>query len=133
MRIYLSVPMVANREQVRARVMAKAIVDSGNEVSSPWVLGSLEAHDPSVLNIFHRDRLGVEGSDAIVADVSQPSIGVGMEVMAAYYSGKKVIVVMKKGSVVSRMLLHMDRKVSVEFDGDGDLYSGLRKALETPL
>lgn len=123
-------PMIANREQERAKAMAKAITDSGNEIASPWVLGSLESHDPSVLNIFHRDRRGVEGSDAIVADVSQPSIGVGMEVMAAYYGGKKVVVVMKKGSVVSRMLLHMDRKISVEFEEDTDLYANLKKTLE---
>ncbi len=115
--------MVVNRQPERARSMARAIIDSGNEISSPWVLESAEMHDPSVLSIFNRDRLGVESSDVIVADVSQPSIGVGIEVMAAYYGGKRVIVVIKRGSVVSRMLMHMDRKESVEFDGDSDLVS----------
>lgn len=118
--------MILNKERERARTLAKAIVDSGNEVSSPWVLDSLEGHNPSAVNVFRRDRQGVEDSDMIVADVSQPSIGVGMEVMAAYYEGKRIVVVMRRGSIVSGMLLHMDRKETVEFSSDEDLYSNLK-------
>jgi hypothetical protein len=129
LRIYLSVPIIANRNQERAAALAKAIVDSGHQLSDPWVLTASESQSPSADNIFSRDKLGVEGSDAIVADVSQPSIGVGMEVMAAHYSKKRVIVVMRRGSVVTRMILHMTPKETVEFDGETDLYESLLRLL----
>lgn len=130
MRIYLSVPIVANRDANRARAMAEAIRDSGHEVSSPWVLGPTEQYDNSSVDIFERDRLGVERSDAIVADVSRPSIGVGMELMAAYHAGKRIIVTMKRGSVVSGMVAFMAPKESIEFDDETDLYSSLKSLLE---
>ncbi len=111
--------------------MARAIEDSGHKVSSPWVLALGEGTSPSALDVFERDRKTVEESDAVVADVTRPSTGVGMEVMAAFYGGKKIVLVMKKGSVVSRMLLHLPKKEVVEFEGDEDLYAGIRLALKT--
>lgn len=105
--------------------MARAIRDSGHEVSSPWVLGRIEGQTPDVLNIFERDMRGAEESDAIVADVTSPSIGVGMELMAAYKAGRKIIVVAKEGSTVSHMLLHMDGKQHIEFKDEQDLYEQL--------
>jgi 2'-deoxynucleoside 5'-phosphate N-hydrolase len=125
MKIYLSVPMIANRAIDRANLMAKAIRDSGHEMTSPWVLGPLERSNPGDLNIFERDREGVERSDAIVADVTDPSIGVGMEIMAAHKTGKKVVVVAKKGKVTSGMLLHMQPKETVEYDDESEIYDKL--------
>ena len=125
MKVYLSVPMIANRALDRANLMAKAIRDSGHEMTSPWVLGPLERSRPGDINIFERDRDGVERSDAIVADVTDPSIGVGMEIMAAHKSGKKVVVVVKKGKMTSGMLLHMQPKVTVEYDDESEIYAKL--------
>jgi hypothetical protein len=121
--------MIANRALARAHLIAKAIEDSGHEVSSPWVLGPIEKAGPSEVNVFQRDKKGAEECDAIVADVSEPSIGVGMEIMAAYKAGKRVILVVKKGNVTSRMLQHMDHKETIEYEKESDLYSGLRRIL----
>jgi hypothetical protein len=129
LRIYLSVPMIANRSQTIALAMARAIKDAGHEVTSPWVLGPVEAHNPKVLNIFDRDMRGAEESDAIVADVTSPSIGVGMELMAAYKAGRKIIVSAREGSTLSRMLLHMDGKQMIEFKDEEDLYEKLLSLL----
>ena len=129
MKVYLSVPMIANRALARAHIIAKAIEDSGHEITSPWVLGPIEKTDPSAVNVFQRDKRGAEECDALVADVSEPSIGVGMEIMAAYKAGKRVILIAKKGNVTSRMLQHMDRKETVEYQQDSDLYSSLRRIL----
>lgn len=122
--------MIANRALPRANLMAKAIRDSGHTITSPWVLGELENYDPSVLNIFERDKRGAEESDAIVADVTEPSIGVGMELMAAYKAGKRVIVVVKKGKVTSRMLQHMPSQETLEYHDESEIYAGLRKILK---
>jgi nucleoside 2-deoxyribosyltransferase len=131
LKVYLSVPMIANRTLERARVLERAIKDSGHEVSSPWVLGPIETSSGGV-NIFDRDRRGAENSDAILADVSEPSTGVGMEIMAAYKAKKRVIVVAKRGNRVSQMLMHMDGKELVEFEDNDELYKKLLELLGSP-
>lgn len=129
MKAYLSVPMIANRALERAQLMAKAIRESGYEISSPWVLGPIEHQGPSAVNVFRRDTEGAERCDVLVADVTEPSIGVGMEIMAAYKAGRRIILVGKRGKVTSRMLAHMDRKETVEYDRDEEAYEGLRRLL----
>jgi len=124
--------MIANRALDRANLMAKAIRDSGHEVTSPWVLGPLERSQPGDLNIFERDTGGVERSDAIVADVTEPSIGVGMEIMAAHKAGKMVVVVGKKGEVTSGMLRHMEPKETVEYEDESEVYDRLFRVLRKP-
>ena len=129
MKVYLSVPMIANRALPRAQLMAKAITDAGHTITSPWVLGPIENADPTLVDVFQRDRKATEESDAIVADVTEPSIGVGMELMAAYKMRRKIILVAKKGKVTSRMLMHMDHKETVEYEDEGEIYPALRRVL----
>jgi len=109
--------------------MAKAIRDSGHEVASPWNLDPLEVSAPSVVNIFDRDRLGSENADLMVADVTDPSTGVGMEIMAAYKAGRRIILVSKRGKRFSKMLEDMDGKERVEYDSVSEIYEGLRRIL----
>lgn len=129
MDVYLSVPMIANRALERAKQIAKAIEDSGHRISSPWVLGPLDDPSRAVTNVFERDRSATERSDAIVADVSEPSIGVGMELMAAHKAGRRVIVVAKRGKLTSRMLSHMEPKEVVEYEDESEIYAALRRLL----
>jgi hypothetical protein len=121
--------MIANRSLGRAELIAKAIQDAGHQVTSPWVLGPIEHSKPTVVDVFQRDKKGAEECDILVADVSEPSIGVGMEIMAAYKMGRRIILVSKKGRVMSRMLQHMDKKETVEFEEDEELYASLRRIL----
>ena len=109
--------------------MAKAIADSGNELTSPWVLGKVEGTGSQV-NVFQRDRAGSETCDVLVADVTEPSIGVGMEIMAAYKARRRIILVAKKGKLTSRMLQHMDGGETLEYTEDTQVYDGLRSLLE---
>lgn len=128
MKVYLSVPMIANRALSRAELMAKAIRDSGHVVSSPWVLGDLERQATGV-NVFDRDRNGAEESDVIVADVTEPSLGVGMEIMAAYKAGRRIIIVARRERTVSMMLQHMGGKEMIEYVDESEIYGLLRTAL----
>ena len=121
--------MIANRALARANLMARAIRDSGYEVSSPWVLGPIEGSGAAAVNVFKRDKKGAEDCDILVADVTEPSIGVGMEIMAAYIAGRRIILVVKKGNVTSRMLSHMDRGETLEYATDEDVYGGLMRLL----
>ncbi len=118
MKAYLSVPMITNRALDRAKLIAETIEEAGYELASPWVIGPIEKVDPRLLNVFFRDKNGVETSDVLVADVSVPSTGVGMEIMAAYQANRRIVLVARRGSVLSRMLQHMDRKELIEFDDE---------------
>jgi nucleoside 2-deoxyribosyltransferase len=129
LKVYLAVPLVSNRSIDRAQLMAKAIRDSGNVVASPWNLDPLEVSSPGAVNVFDRDRTGSENADVMVADVTSPSTGVGMEVMAAYKAGRRIILVSKRGRRVSRMLEDMDRKEKLEYTEKSEIYEGLLRML----
>ena len=120
--------MIANRALERAKLMARAIEDSGSQMTSPWVLGPVEG-SASAVTVFLRDMTGAEQSDAIVADVTEPSIGVGMEIMAAYKANRRVILVVKKGKVTSRMLQHMEGTETLVYKEDEEVYEGLKRLL----
>jgi hypothetical protein len=131
LKVYLSVPMVVNRSMDRAILIARTIRDAGHIVSSPWVLGPPELGSATTTDVFQRDKTGAETCDVLVADVSQPSIGVGMEIMAAYNAGRRIVLLQRRGAVTSNMLRHMDRGRFVEFDDDSSLVAGLLDALRT--
>lgn len=133
MKVYLSVPMIANRSLNRASLIARVIEEAGHEVTSPWVLGPIEANRQAQLDVFLRDKSGAEGCDILVADVSEPSIGVGMEIMAAHKAGKRIVLVVKRGNMSSRMLMHMQPKEIVEYYDDASLVSGLQRVLRGPV
>jgi len=129
-KVYLAVPLVSNRSIERARLMAKAIRDAGHEVASPWNLDPMEVSAPSAVNVFERDRTGSETCDVMVADVTDPSTGVGMEVMAAYKARRRIILVSKRGRRVSTMLEDMDGKQRVEYDEELEIYQKLVSLLQ---
>ena len=129
MKVYLAVPLISNRSIDRTRLMAKAIRDAGHEVASPWNLDPLEVSAPTALNVFDRDRTGSENADVMVADVTDPSTGVGMEIMAAYKAGRRIILVSKRGKRFSKMLEDMDGNERVEYDTEPEIYEGLLRIL----
>lgn len=58
--------------------------------------------------IYNFDIKAVESADIIVAEVSYPSHGVGMEIMHAIHIGKPLIIIAKEGQRVSRMVQGID-------------------------
>jgi nucleoside 2-deoxyribosyltransferase len=58
--------------------------------------------------IYHRDIAWIEACDAIVAEVSTPSHGVGYEIAYALSIGKPVFCCYQEGVSVSKMLTGND-------------------------
>ena len=129
MKAYLSVPIIANRSVDTARLMARAIKAAGHELVSPWVLTDQETRPSESINIFSRDRTAVEGCDVLVAEVSRPSTGVGMEVMTAYQARKRIILVAETGSKITRMLTDMKEAEWVYFADEMSLTRNLQSKL----
>ena len=54
--------------------------------------------------VFDRDTAWLRGSDAVIAEVSTPSHGVGFEIAFALERGKPVLCLAREGVRVSKML-----------------------------
>jgi nucleoside 2-deoxyribosyltransferase len=120
-KVYLSVPIIANRDQRTGREIAGAIKSAGHELISPWVISEDPNDGLDAAGVFKRDANAVSGCDIIVADVSVPSHGVGMEIMLAHTLEKKVICVRRQGTKLSWMVKGLPGAVLIEFKDEEDL------------
>jgi len=112
----LAVPIIAARDLASARGIAQALVRLGHEVVSPWVLGENPGLSSPPEFVFSRDVNGVRKCDILVAEVSTPSHGVGMEIMLAHTLGKTVVCLHKPGVRLSRLLRGMPGITLREYD-----------------
>ncbi len=97
MKIYLSGSISGGREKLAAYIRIKEFLESrGHQVTSP------QTADPSVTSkgegdfndsqtIFKRDIRQINGSNAMVAEVSLPSLGVGYEIAYALGRGMPIL------------------------------------------
>jgi len=128
-KVYLSVPIITNRDTRTALEIAGVIKSAGHELTSPWVLRGDPNGGLNAAEVFERDANGVRRCDTIVADVSTPSHGVGMEVMLAHTLGKEVICVYRRGTSLSWMVRGLPGAVSIEFEDERDLREKLSMEL----
>ncbi len=104
MKIYLAVPLAYNRDQLLAVALAEALEKLGHQITSRWVLDRDPSWGLSAQEIAKRDFGAVEASDALVAEVSTPSHGVGMEIQFAVSKGKEVICLRRPDVRVSGLI-----------------------------
>ena len=108
MRIYFAGAILGGRENVPvyqhvvSRLKALGCVVPTEHVADPRVLereGSLEDR-----HIYERDVRWIQESDAMVAEVSTPSLGVGYEICSALNQGKRVLCLYRQGLAISKMI-----------------------------
>ena len=104
MKIYLAVPLAYNRDQLLASALAESMEKLGHQITSKWVLDKDPSWGLTAEQIAKRDFDGVQESDALVAEISTPSHGVGMEIEFAVLKGKKVICLRRPDSKVSGLI-----------------------------
>lgn len=83
-KVYLSVPIIAKRHLNKARLLSKTIENVGHEIVSKWVTETDPGYTIKPQEVFERDVKGVKECNILVAEISEPSHGVGMEIMLAY-------------------------------------------------
>jgi len=128
-KVYLAVPIIAYRQLEKAEAIAEVIRSLGHELVSPWVINENPGFSLPVTNVFERDLGGVKKSDILVAEVSQGSHGVGMEVMAAHLYGKRIVLIYEEGVRVSHMLLGVPNALHVSYASLEDMEAKLKSAL----
>lgn len=108
MKVYFSCSITGGRNEEKVySAIVQAMLSAGFEVptahlSTPEVMQMEKVVDPE--EIFTRDMRWLEESDAIVAEVTTPSHGVGYEVAQALWLNKPVFCLYQRGKRVSKIL-----------------------------
>jgi hypothetical protein len=111
--VYLSAPIIHSsmRKDDFCINVIKVLENDGIRVFAPQLL---EENDPKF--IYQRDVEYVRLCDFLIAEVSSPSLGVGMEIMLAIDLMKPVLLFHHSGSnLISKMVLGADGKVLFEY------------------
>lgn len=112
MNIYFSCSITGGRsDQDVYAAIVNALLAEGHEVptahlSSPDILALEAAASPH--EVYQRDINWVTQCDALVAEVSTPSHGVGYEIALALSQGKPVLCLYRSGRRVSKMITGND-------------------------
>ncbi|MGQ9781512.1 MAG: hypothetical protein ACUVQ8_04580 [Nitrososphaeria archaeon] len=128
-RVYLSVPVIANRDVELAQTIADIVRQNGLEVTSYWVTEEDPGTSMPAEDVYSRDIGTLNIPDVLIADVSKPSVGVGMEIMCSIINKKIVICLHKKGEALSKLLAGMPGKTLIEYETSEELCAKLSKIL----
>jgi hypothetical protein len=130
MQIYLAAAMThAGRDLQAIRTLLDCLEGDGHDVPTRHVadpLGRDVEGELSGAEVARRDLAWVASCDAMVAEVSTPSHGVGVEVAAALAGGRPVLLMYRRGVAVSRLLLGLPRVRAFAYDDSGDLREAVR-------
>lgn len=108
MNIYFSCSITGGRQdqQAYAAIVDFLLKENHNvptaHLSSPNIMDLEQSVTPQ--EVYHRDVEWVTNCDALVAEVSTPSHGVGYEIALANYLHKPVLCCFRDGKKVSKMI-----------------------------
>ena len=89
--------------------IAETLVSLGYKVASEHVLGVdpqevKNATDKELVKYYRKTLTEISASDLVVAEVSQPTIGIGHEISMAIEKGKPVLVFLVEGAPIPQIL-----------------------------
>lgn len=108
MKLYFACAVTGRREDEQIyRVIVEALLTDGHQVLTahlvhPQVMELEAIVDP--VEVFGRDICWIQASDALIAEVSTPSHGVGFEIAHALSQEKPVLCCFRYGVRVSKMI-----------------------------
>jgi 2'-deoxynucleoside 5'-phosphate N-hydrolase len=133
MRIYLAAAMTHSGRDLEAiRTLLDCLEADGHDVPTRHVADPLGREVEGELpdgEVARRDLAWVASCDALVAEVSTPSHGVGVEVAAALSGSKPVLLTYRRGATVSRLLLGLPGVEAVSYNDAGDVRQSVRHFL----
>ena len=122
--VYLSAPIIhkGSRKDEFCTQILNLLEEQGLTVFAPQFLGPAEPEE-----IYRRDVYNVRMCDVLLAEVSNPSLGVGMEIMLAIEHMKPVLMFFQ-GEIesLSKMVRGADGKVLIEYSNLSDVEEKLR-------
>ena len=124
MKAYITCPISHTKERLSLLPEIKKIVESKGIV--PAVFEVRE----DAKEIFQADYSDIKSSELIIAEVSEPSHGVGIEIGMSYCLGLKRILLLEKGKHVTPMASGMPGTTIIEYENLEDMKSKLSSALD---
>ena len=108
MNIYFACSITGGREFERVyQDLMAALLGDGHEIPTAHLAESnviaLEAVTPA-REVYERDVIWIRKADALIAEVSAPSHGVGYEIGFALQAGKPVLCIHQEGRKISKMI-----------------------------
>jgi hypothetical protein len=112
MNIYFSCSLTGGRDDEEVYgLIVDHLIANGHEVPTAQLARPEVMELEKVVNprdVYLRDVAWVEACDAIIAEVSTPSHGVGYEIALGLILGKPVLCCHRSGVIVSKMILGND-------------------------
>ncbi len=125
MKAYITCPVSHTKERLNFLPDIKKLVEEKGIDSFVFEIGG----DP--IEIFERDYKQLKSCDLIIADVSETSHGVGIEIGMSYCLNLKRILLLEKGKHVTKLAKGMPNTIIVEYENLEDLKSKLSSALDS--
>jgi nucleoside 2-deoxyribosyltransferase len=123
-RAYLSAPIIDIEKQENnfCQAVIDILEEKGIEVFAPQFMPASKPHD-----IFRRDTTQIRMCDFLIAEVTNASLGVGMEIMLAIELIKPILMFSKKGTPqISLMVKGADGKAMFEYETPKDVVNILQ-------
>ncbi len=108
MKIYFACAIVGGRQdEAIYQQLVDALLSYGHEIPTATNAGPAWQHmegSPEPNEVYRRDTAWIDESQALIAEISTPSHGVGYEVSYALERSKPVLCIYRRGARVSKML-----------------------------
>jgi hypothetical protein len=112
MNIYFSCSITGGRDdQSVYEAIVRHLLSQGHDVPTAHLSSASVMDEEAVIeprDVYLRDSKWVEECDALIAEVSTPSHGVGYEIALALLLGKPVFCCYQEGRKISKMILGND-------------------------
>jgi len=130
--IYFAAPIRgAGRDPKLVREVVLHLKELGCDVVTEDYMLSATPEDPTPdPEVFERDMSLLRTADALIADVTYPSLGVGYEICEAVHLGKPVMAFYRRGVRVSKLVLGNPMVVPTPFSDLEELKSAIKDFLE---
>ncbi len=125
MNIYFACSITGGREfESVYQAIVRALAEAGHQLPTAHLAESGAGEKEAVLDpreVYARDVAWICASEALIAEVSVPSHGVGYEIGFALGEGKPVLALYQQGRKVSKMITgNPDKRLQVKAYRDPD-------------
>ncbi len=136
MKIYFSASIAGGRaylpvyKKIVAHLKSKGHIVLSEHIIREDIFGDEERWAPR--RVFEQDIAWLDDCDRVVAEVSNPSLGVGYEICYALEKGLNVLCLYQAGLKISKMITgnSAPKLIVIEYHNEAELFSQIDKFLE---
>ncbi len=123
MKAYITCPVTQSNNRLNLLPLIKGVAEKSGLNTFVFIVGG----EPK--EIFERDYSQIKKCDLIIADVSEPSHGVGIEIGLSYCLGLRRILLFEKGKKITKLAQGMPNTIFVEYSSIEEMKSKLKQAI----